>query len=81
MRLQILLSIQAAALPTTKELEEKWIPLTAIMPKSRINRGKGIIFVVKNKRVSKALFSSSEIEKLALMIDYLLADDMKLKFE
>ena len=47
MRLQILLSIQAAALPTTKELEEKWIPLTAIMPKSRVHRGNGIIFCCK----------------------------------
>ena len=47
MRLQILLTVQAAALPTTKELEEKWIPLTAIMPKSRVHRGKGSIFCQK----------------------------------
>ena len=55
MRLQILLTVQAAALPTTKELEEKWIPLTAIMPKSRVHRGKGFC-CQKNKGLSKGFF-------------------------
>ena len=41
MRLQLVLSLQAAALPATKDLATDWIQLTSIMPKSKIYRGTG----------------------------------------
>ena len=77
MRLQIVLSLQAAALPATKDLNE-WMPLNAIMPKSRVSLGKGLIWSFSNPfEITRYL----EVEKLALMIEYLLADEVKQKFK